>query len=162
MKTNKEHSLIYHSLHSRPMPGCLPLFMVFAAIFLGGVMLLVQVAMPKRVRPQGEGTVYYRDDAILRYQINQRTPLPLQLPSSLDPTHTEEVVVPVLSWVKPNSLLPLMSPRIYSPAPDSAVLNAEELLELPSEQQLRPNALPAPPPNPDSASSPQQQTSSLP
>ncbi len=134
MKQDKEQSLIYHSLHSRPMPGCMPLFMLLSALFLGGAALLVQVVMPQRVRPKGEGNIYYRDDAILRHQINQRSPLPLRLPDSLDPTKSENVAAPSLSWIKPVSLLPLFSPRIYSPAPDSAVLNAADLLALPPAQ----------------------------
>ncbi len=135
MKHDKEHSLIYHSLHSRPMPGCMPLFMLLSALFLGGAMLLIQVVMPERIRPQGEGNLYYRDDAILRHQINQRSPLPLRLPESLDPTKENGAAASTLSWVKPVSLLPLFSPRIYSPAPDSAVLNAQDLLALPPVQQ---------------------------
>lgn len=134
MKSDKEHSLIYHSLHSRPMPGCMPLFMLLSALFLGGAMLLVKVVMPEPLRPKGEGNVYYRDDAILRFQINQRSPLPLRMPESLDPTREGATSKTVLSWVKPVSLLPLSSPRIYSSAPDSAVLSSEQLMVLPPAQ----------------------------
>ena len=131
MKSDKEHSLIYHSLHSRPMPGCMPLFMVLSALLMGGIMLLVNVVSPPPLRPKGEGNVYYRDDAILKFQIHQRSPLPLRLPASLDPAREAAVATATLSWVKPVGLLPLSSPRIYSPAPDSAVLNSEILMELP-------------------------------
>ena len=131
MKKDKEHNLIYHSLHSRPMPGCMPLFMLLSALFVGGALLLVNVEMPKPLRSKGEGNVYYRDDAILRFQVNQRSPLPFALPSSLDPTKDGVTPSAGLMWAKPVSLLPLASPRIYSPAPDSAVLSSEELLALP-------------------------------
>ncbi len=131
MKSDKEHNLIYHSLHSRPMPGCMPLFMLLSALLVGGLMMLVHVDTPKRLRPKGEGNIYYRDDAILRYQISLRCPTPLHLPSALDPVRQEHDVAAGLSWIKPVSLLPLASPRIYTPAPDSAVLDEKALLALP-------------------------------
>lgn len=134
MKPEKEHNLIYHSLHSRPMPGCMPLFMLLSALFLGGLMLLVQVDTPKRIRPKGEGNIYYRDDSILRFQISQRSPTPLHLPSALDPVRRENTASAGLSWIKPVSLMPLGSPRIYTPAPDSAVLDEKELIALPPAQ----------------------------
>lgn len=148
MKSDKEHSLIYHSLHSRPMPGCMPLFMLLSALFLGGAMLLVKVVMPEPLRPKGEGNIYYRDDAILRFQINQRSPLPLRMPESLDPAREGASSKTALSWVKPVSLLPLASPRIYSPAPDSAVLSSEDLMALPPAQPTEVEA-PAQPVAPD-------------
>lgn len=135
MKSDKEHNLIYHSLHSRPMPGCMPLFMLLSALFLGGLMLLVQVDTPKRIRPKGEGNIYYRDDSILRFQISQRSPAPLHLPSALDPVRREKASSAGLSWTKPVSLMPLGSPRIYTPAPDSAVLDEKDLIALPPVQQ---------------------------
>lgn len=131
MKASKEHSLIYHSLHSRPMPGCMPLFVLLSAIFLGGIMMLVQVKMPEPIRPKGEGNVYYRDDAILRLQVSQRSPQPLRLPDSLDPARDKQSSQASFSWIKPTMLLPLESPRIYNPAPDSAVLNVADLMALP-------------------------------
>lgn len=138
MKSDKEHSLIYHSLHSRPMPGCMPLFTLLSALFFGGLMMLVQVKMPEPIRPKGEGNVYYRDDAILRFQISQRSPQPLHLPDSLDPARDKYTTAATFSWIKPVTLLPLESPRIYNPAPDSAVLDAEDLMALPPLQQEMP------------------------
>ncbi len=135
MKSEKEHNLIYHSLHSRPMPGCMPLFMLLSALFLGGLMLLVQVDTPKRIHPKGEGNIYYRDDSILRFQISQRSPSPLHLPSALDPVRRDNTTSTGLSWSKPVSLMPLSSPRIYTPAPDSAVLVEKDLIALPPVQQ---------------------------
>lgn len=163
MKSEKEHNLIYHSLHSRPMPGCMPLFMLLSALFLGGLMLLVQVDMPKRLRPKGEGNIYYRDDSILRFQISQRSPTPLYLPAALDPVRQENASAAVLSWTKPVSLLPLDSPRIYTPAPDSAVLDENALIALPPVQQEAAGApaahdtepAPAPQENPTEGGAPQ-------
>lgn len=97
-------------------------------------MLLVQVKMPEPIRPRGEGNLYYRDDELLRLQINQRSPLPLQLPDSLDPARAVGAATSSLAWSKTVNLLPLESPRIYTPAPDSAVLNAAELISLPPLQ----------------------------
>lgn len=98
-------------------------------------MLLVQVNTPKRIRPKGEGNIYYRDDSILRFQISQRSPTPLQLPSALDPVRRENTSSASLSWIKPVSLMPLGSPRIYTPVPDSAVLDEKDLIALPPVQQ---------------------------
>ena len=119
------------------MPGCMPLFMLLSALLVGGLMMLVQVDTPKRLRPKGEGNIYYRDDAILRYQISQRCPTPLHLPSALDPVRQVHDAAAGLSWIKPVSLLPLASPNrakemaskmVVLPAPVSPVIKYRPLV----------------------------------
>lgn len=131
---NAPAKLIYHSLHKRPMPGCLPLFMLLAALVTGGVMWLVQVRMPEPFRPRGTGTVHYRNDELTRFQVRQRSALPLRLPAYADPAaHLPELNYE-LPLSRPVNLQPAPPLPITTEPPDSAVLDAATLLQLPPEQ----------------------------
>lgn len=128
MKTTPT-KLIYHSLHKRPMPGCLPLFFLLAALATGAVMWLVQVKLPEPFRSRGTGAVHYRNDELTRFQVRQHSALPLRLPTD-----------PAARLPEPDHALPLQRPielqsapplPITTEPPDSAVLDAATLLKLP-------------------------------
>lgn len=131
MKDEKEHSLLFHSLHSRPMPGCLPLFMLLAALLLGGAFALVRVKMPDRVRSRGESNVYYRNDSLTHFEIRRRSPLPLRLPASVEPVNAVAASVQPLSAECKVKLHSLEAPPLFGVAPDSVVLDAADLMALP-------------------------------
>ena len=111
------------------MPGCLPLFFLLAALATGAVMWLVQVRLPAHFRPRGTGVVHYRNDELTRFQVRQRSALPLRLPRD-----------PAAMLPEPEHALPLHRPVLLQAAPplpitpeppDSAVLDADSLLRLP-------------------------------
>ena len=127
---NAPTKLIYHSLHKRPMPGCLPLFFLLAGLATAAVIWLVEVQLPAPFRPRGTGTVSYRNDELTRFQVRQRSALPLRLPGDdpaarlPEPAHA----LPLQRAVELQAAPPL--PITREPR-DSAVLDAETLLRLP-------------------------------
>ena len=123
--------LLYHSLHKRPMSGCLPLFFVLAALVVAGVISLVRVVTPQPLRPRGVGNVYYRNDELTRFQVRQRSALPLRLPAYADPAARPAIPqheLPLYREVELQTLPPLPS---IPPPPDTAVPGADTLPELP-------------------------------
>lgn len=129
---NKPAKLLFHSLHSRPMPGCLPLFFLMAAAVTGVVIALVHVTLPQQLRPRGVGNVYYRNDELTRFQVRQSSALPLRLPAYADPAAHSPAEAPGLPLKR--ELTPLPAPPyslLSDAAPDSAVLDAGSLLALP-------------------------------
>lgn len=131
--------LIYHTMHKRPMPGCLPLFFVLAALVVVGIISLVRVVTPEPLRPRGVGNVYYRNDELTRFQVRQRSAMPLRLPVYADPAARPPIPEHPLDPVRQVELQ--ATPAVTSlpgAAPDSAVLNAESLLALPPEELLHP------------------------
>lgn len=131
MKEDKEHSLLYHAMHSRPMPGCLPLFFLLAAIVVGLLMLLVEVKMPERVRPMGLGKVTYRNDEITAMRMQLRSPLPLILPVFADPSRKDAAAGQNLPRRFEPALTPAPEQPLFSAVPASMVVDESVLLELP-------------------------------
>lgn len=123
--------LIYHSLHKRPMPGCLPLFFLLAALATAGVIWLVRVKLPEPFRPRGVGDVQYRNDELTRFQVRQRSALPLRLPQYADPAAQLPLEQRELSTARRAELQEAPPLPLTTEPPDSAVLSAAELLELP-------------------------------
>ena len=130
--------LIYHSLHRRPMPGCLPLFFLMAALATAGVISLVRVAMPEPLRPRGQGSVQYRNDELTRFQVRQRSALPLRLPAYADPASQLPGAGYELPLSREVSLQPAPPLPISAEPPDSAVLDAGALLRLPPAEESAP------------------------
>ena len=128
---DKEHSLLYHTMHSRPMPGCLPLFFVLALGVTAGAMWLVPVKMPERVAPRGTGKVYIKKDRFTDFILRRQSPLPLQLPQHADPEYQEDVAAAAMPLVRPVDIVPAPPYDIFAPAADSAVLDPAALLALP-------------------------------
>lgn len=122
--------LIYHSMHKRPMPGCLPLFFILAAVVAAAGICVVKVVMPGKLPPPKVGHVYYRSDEMTRFQVRQNSALPLRLPAYADPAAglcREEHPLPLYRQISP-----LPAPQVETTPPhDSAVLDAEQLLALP-------------------------------
>lgn len=131
----KHTKLIYHSLHKRPMPGCLPLFFLLAALVVAGVISLVEVRLPQPLRPRGIGAMYYKDDELTRFQVRQRSALPLRLPTYADPATRLPIAKHDLPLLREVTLEPAPPSTFSTEAPDSAVLRADILLELPPEEQ---------------------------
>lgn len=125
--------LVFHSLHTRPMPGCLPLFFLLAALLVGGVICLVEVTLPKPIRPRGVGNVYYRNDELTRFQVRQHAALPLRLPAYADPAAQLPLPKRPLTLKREAGPVPALPPA--GQAPDSAVLSADALLALPPAPQ---------------------------
>ena len=59
-------NLLYHRAHTRPMPGCLPLFVILAALLVVGIAIVFKVNLPPPVEPRGEGNIIYRQDELTR------------------------------------------------------------------------------------------------
>lgn len=128
---DKEHSLLYHTMHSRPMPGCLPLFFLLAMIVVGTGLWFAPVEMPERVRPKGVGKVYVKNDRLTDFVLRRKSPLPLHLPLHADPEYQEDLAAASMSLMRRAQIVPPPPQELFDPAADSAVLDAAALLELP-------------------------------
>ena len=142
---DKEHSLLYHTMHSRPMPGCLPLFFLMAMAVVGVGIWFAPVEMPKRVKPKGIGHVYVKKDRLTDFVVRRTSPLPLHLPLHADPEYQEDAAAASMPLLRPVSIVPPPPMPIFDAAPDSSVLHAEDLLAFPDEQQEVPPPAPAEP-----------------
>lgn len=132
---DKEHSLLYHTMHSRPMPGCLPLFFLLATGVVALGIWLVPVKMPERVRPQGVGRVYIKNDRLTDFVLRRQSPIPLHLPQHADPEYQEDMAAAAMPLQNAVKLASPPPQPMLNEAADSAVLNAEELLALPGEER---------------------------
>ncbi len=130
---SKEHSLLYHTMHSRPMPGCLPLFFLFALAVVGAGIWFAPVESPERVHPQGLGKVYLKKGRFADFIIQRQSPLPLHLPLHADPEFHEDIDASAMPLLRPVKVLPPPPVDIFDIAADSAVLSAETLLALPGD-----------------------------
>jgi len=138
-----EPGLIYHSLHGRGYRGCLPVTLVISALVVAGGMWLFQVRMPERVRPKGHGELFYRNDSLIHFQIRRRSPLPMNLPGFVDPARQESAAAVDSDGRVEAKLTPAPPFDFLSTPPDSAVLNADDLLALPPEGVPAQEAAPA-------------------
>lgn len=130
----QEQPLIFYTAYIRRAHGCLPLFFIPAALFLAGALCMVHIVRPAKPARPVLATVYSSDDAPTRFMVSQRSILPLIYPTALDPA-TEEEPLPLTREMKPVPAPPL---PLYPTAPDSAVLDAEQLLELPPDGKEEP------------------------
>lgn len=130
---NKEKGLLYHTMHSRPMPGCLPLFFLLAMGVTALCIWIAPVKMPERVRSKGTGVVYVKTDRLTHFLLRRQSPLPLHLPNSADPEYQEDVAAASMPLLRPARLLPPPPMPVCPVEADSAVLDAASLLELPGE-----------------------------
>lgn len=140
----KEHSLLYHTMHSRPMPGCLPLFFLLAMVVVGVGLWFAPVEMPRRERPKGVGAVYIKKDRLTDFVLRRKSPLPLNLPLHADPEYQEDVAAASMPLQRSVKVLTPPQNPIFTQAADSAVLDAAELLALPGEE-LSPTPQPVSP-----------------
>lgn len=129
---DKEHSLLYHTLHSRPMPGCLPLFFLFSLIVTGGIIWLAPVEMPSPHAPKGVGKVHVKKDRLTDFMLRRQSPLPLYLPLHADPEYNEDLAAAAMPLLRQAQVLPPPPLPLFDSAVDSAVLDAADLLALPA------------------------------
>lgn len=128
---DKEHSLLYHTMHSRPMPGCLPLFFLLAMIVVGVGLWVAPVKVQERVKPKGVGKVYKKEGRLTDFVLRRQSPLPLHLPLHADPEYREDLAAASMPLLRESRVLPPPPQELFDPAADSAVLDAAALLELP-------------------------------
>lgn len=138
----KEHSLLYHTMHSRPMPGCLPLFFLLSMVVVGTGIWLAPVEMPQRTRPKGIGRVYVKNDRLTNFVLRRQSPLPLHLPLHADPEYREDLAAASMPLLRNSDVVPAPPQVLLETVPDSAVLDAAALLALPVDA---PDSLPAVP-----------------
>ncbi len=129
----EEHSLLYHAMHSRPMPGCLPLFFIMAAVVVGAVLLLVNVQIRPVPRPASKpvAQVTYYHDVITAMRMQLRSPLPLLLPVFADPTRRDTDAGAALPQKYEPSIRSAPMPPLFGDTPASMLLDEQELLALP-------------------------------
>ena len=133
---DKDKGLLYHTMHSRPMPGCLPLFFLLALGVTALCLWIAPVKMPERVRPKGTGQVYVKTDRLTHFLLRRQSPLPLHLPNSADPEYQEDIAAASMPLLRPSRLLPPPPLPVCPVVADSAVLDSAALLELPGEPAL--------------------------
>lgn len=127
----------------RQLHGCLPLFLLLSVAVIGGGLWLLPVKMKERLRPSGEGKVFYHSSGLMNYEAVRKSPLTLPSRSIAEDifyqdSHSMYDSVSReadLRKAPPMDILPLVA--------DSAVISRETLLELP-------------PPEPPRQQSPQQ------
>lgn len=144
MKRDKENSLLYHTMHSRPMPGCLPLFFLLALIVAGIIIWYVPVKMPERVRPKGAGEVYMKNGRLADFVLRRSSPLPLHLPLLADPEYQEDAAAASMPLRMPVRILTPPKAELFESVLDSAVLSEADLLALPGAETPAPTVSPVP------------------
>lgn len=122
--------LTFHTRFDRRAHGCLPLFVVCIFLAVLTAIWLVPVKEPEVLRPRGVGEVMRESDAVTEFLVREHSPLPLLQPRAIDPDFDEVDRMPLRRELAPAPAPPL---RLFG-APDSAVLDAENLLELPPAQ----------------------------
>lgn len=119
--------LTFHTRFNRRAHGCLPLFVAGAFLLVFVLMWLVPVQKPEPLRPRGVGVLLISDAESVNFMVRAQSPLPLLQPRTLDPDFDEIDRMPLKRELN-------MQPAPPAPlfgAPDSAVMDAEELLQLP-------------------------------
>lgn len=126
-KPEEQENLVFYSLYKRPAHGCLPLFVLLALAFGAAVLLLVKVTMTEPLKPRGEGVVHVNTGADTRFLVLRRSVMPLLLPLAPEKL-PDSTALPTA-----RTLQPQQAPAVplFSEIPDSAVLDAAELLALP-------------------------------
>lgn len=123
----EEENLVFYSLYKRPAHGCLPLFVLFAFLFGVAVFCLVDVTISPPLMPKGNGVVNISSSPDTRFMVLRRSVLPLLLPLAPEKL-PDSTVLPTT-----RNMQPLQAPAVplFPEVPDSAVLDADELLALP-------------------------------
>lgn len=129
-------------VRARQLHGCLPLFLLLSAALIGGGLWLLPVKMKERLRPSGEGKLYYHSSGLMNFEAVRKSPLTLPARSIAEDIFYQDsngMYDSVsreadLRKAPPMDILPLVA--------DSAVISRETLLELPPPETL-PAAEPA-------------------
>ena len=118
----------------RQLHGCLPLFLLLSAALIGVGLWLLPVKMKERLRPSGEGKVYYHSSGLMNFEAVRKSPLTLPSRSVAEEIFYQDSVSMYdgvsreadLRKAPPMDILPLVA--------DSAVISRETLLELPPSE----------------------------
>lgn len=128
MENTPPEDLTFHTRFDRRAHGCLPLFVAGVFLAVLTAIWLVPVKKPEPLRPLGVGEVMRECDAVTEFLAREHSPLPLLQPRAIDPDFDEVERMPLRRELEP---MPAPPARLFSAAPDSAVLEAENLLALP-------------------------------
>lgn len=137
MPPSLPEDLTFHTRFKRRAHGCLPFYMVGAAVLLLPLLWLVPVEKPKPLRPQGVGAVSRVSDMSTDFQVRQHSPLPLLQPRAVDPDFAEEERMSTSRELRMQPAPPI---RLFG-TPDSAVLDEADLLALPPAEPGKEAAL---------------------
>lgn len=130
---------------ARSLHGCLPLFFLGAAVVVGCGLWWLPVEMKPRLRPSGEGRVYYHNSGLVNYEAARKSPLTIlteQDPGEFFYRDSEAMYDSVgrnadLRKAPPLDILPQVA--------DSVVISRDILLELPPEKGAEQAAAAVPP-----------------
>lgn len=141
-------------VRARQLHGCLPLFLLLSAALLGGGLWLLPVKMKERMRPSGEGKVFYHSSGLMNYEAVRKSPLTLPSRSIAEDIFYQDSVSMYDSVSREADLRKAPPMDILPMVADSAVISRESLLELPPESTPAADsaaAAPEPPvtPNPE-------------
>lgn len=115
----------------RQLHGCLPLFLLLSAAFIGGGLWLLPVKMKERLRPSGEGKVYYHSSGLMNFEAVRKSPLTLPSRSVAEEIFYQDSVSMYDSVSREADLRKAPPMDILPMVADSAVISRETLLELP-------------------------------
>ncbi|MBQ8517746.1 MAG: hypothetical protein IJ498_09235 [Akkermansia sp.] len=115
----------------RQLHGCLPLFLLGSVALIGCGLWLLPVKKAERLRPSGEGRIFYHSSGLINYEAVRKSPLTLPSRSVAEDVFYRDSVSlrdsvkrdADLRKAPPMDILPLVA--------DSAVISREILLELP-------------------------------
>lgn len=115
----------------RQLHGCLPLFLLLSVALIGGGLWLLPVKMKARLRPAGEGKVYYHSSGLMNYEAVRKSPLTLPSRSIAEDIFYQDSVSMYDSVSRQADLRKAPPMDILPMVADSAVISREALLELP-------------------------------
>lgn len=134
MPDSSPDPLTFHTRFNRRAHGCMPLFVAVVCMAVFTLLWLVPVQKPEPLRSRGVGEVLLSDDETVDFMVRAQSPLPLLQPRTIDPDFDETNRMPL----KPELMRQVAPPAALFGAPDSAVLEAASLLELPPAHLLSP------------------------
>lgn len=115
----------------RQLHGCLPLFLLLSAALIGGGLWLLPVKMKERLRPSGEGKLYYHSSGLMNFEAVRKSPLTLPSRSIAEDIFYQDSVSMYGSVSRDADLRKAPPMDILPQVADSAVISRETLLELP-------------------------------
>lgn len=115
----------------RQLHGCLPLFLLLSAALIGGGLWLLPVKMKERLRPSGEGKLYYHSSGLMNFEAVRKSPLTLPSRSIAEDIFYQNSVSMYGSVSRDADLRKAPPMDILPQVADSAVISRETLLELP-------------------------------
>lgn len=115
----------------RELHGCLPLFFILVAVPVGCVLWLVPVEKSSRLRPAGEGRVYYHTSGLVNYEAARKSPLVLPPHSVFEDIFYQDSRKLYQSIGRDAELRKAPAMEILPTVADSVVISRDVLLELP-------------------------------